>query len=318
MGWGFSKWSSECFGRAVAEAGGRGRQPGVRRSREPRQAGALALKPVLFLRGPVPSLRDHCSTSEARCPGRRASEPRPRPASRSPAASQDSCSTSEARCPGCQPGLLRSREPRLRPMLSRHLHVAKARLQPLPKMLFFWIFTCAQPSIRRHVLRLQNIAQFQNARRLDFRAGKRLSAVEVHIISGPLSIRTGPVSDLKLRNSGNSTFKHAKGSLLCESAPFQVLCSLEAVPGLRFSRRVHQAANRRFSRSLLADRSFKKRPSHTRGALKATTGHHLSQLVRSNRSRASSCTFQLVKTPISPAFFHQGPQDHKSTSFDLT
>ena len=230
MGWGFSKWSSERFRRAVAEAGGRGRQPGVRRSREPRQAGALALKPVLFLRGPVPSLRDDCSTSEARCPGRRASEPRPRPASRSPAASQDSCSTSEARCPGCQPGLLRSREPRLRPMLSRHLHVPKARLQPLPKMLFFfWIFTCAEPSIRRHVLRLENISQFQNPRRLDFRAGRRLSAVEVYIISGPLSIRTSPVSDLRLRNSGNSTFRHTKGSLLWKSTSFQVLCPFEQV-----------------------------------------------------------------------------------------
>ena len=30
--------------------------------------------PMLFLRGPVPSCRGHCSTSEARCPGHRASE----------------------------------------------------------------------------------------------------------------------------------------------------------------------------------------------------------------------------------------------------
>ena len=128
------------------------------------------------------------------------------------------------------------------------------------------------------------------------------------IISGPLSIRTRPVSDLRLRES----------SLLCESASFQAVCSLETVPGLRFSRRVRQAANRRFSRSLLADRSFKKRPSHTRRALKDRTGHHLSQLVRSTASRASSCTCQLVKTPISPAFHLQRSQDHKSTPFDLT
>ena len=52
------------------------------------------------------------------------------------------------------------------------------------------------------------------------------------IISGPLSIRTSPVSDLRLRNSGNSTFGLAKSSLLCESASFQALCSLETVPGL--------------------------------------------------------------------------------------
>ena len=138
------------------------------------------------------------------------------------------------------------------------------------------------------------------------------------IVSGPLSIRTSPVSDLRLRNSGNSTFELAKSSLLCESTSFQALCSLEAVPGLRFSRRVRQTANRRLSRSLLADRSFKKRPSHTRRALKDRTRHHLSQLVRSTASRASSCTFQLVKTPISPAFHLQRSQDHKSTPFDLT
>ena len=36
------------------------------------------------------------------------------------------------------------------------------------------------------------------------------------------------------------------------------------------------------------ERPFKKRPSHTRGALEATTRHHLSQLVRSNQSRAST------------------------------
>ena len=94
--------------------------------------------PMLFLRGPVPSCRGHCSTSEARCPGRRASEPRPRPASRSPAASQDSCLSSEARCPGSQPGLLLLlRGPVPWPMLSRHLHVAKARLQPCQKCFFF-------------------------------------------------------------------------------------------------------------------------------------------------------------------------------------
>ena len=123
---------------------------------------------------------------------------------------------------------------------------------------------------------------------------------------------------LSVRNSKNSTFELAKSSLLCESASFQALCSLETVPGLRFSRRVRQAANRRFSRSLLADRAFKKRPSHTRRALKDRTGHHLSQLVRSTRSRASACTFQLVRTPLSSAFDLQAPQAHKSTSFDLT
>ena len=85
--------------------------------KELRRLGTSA--PMLFLRGPVPSFRDHCSTSEARCPRCRARERRPRPEAgrRQPArtlaspprpgalaASQDSCSSSEARCPGrCSP-----------------------------------------------------------------------------------------------------------------------------------------------------------------------------------------------------------------------
>ena len=127
------------------------------------------------------------------------------PQSPDPGRHQDRRQPARTLAPPPRPGALADAFP---PLTCRQSEAAA-----LPKMLFFfWIFTCGKPSDTRHVLRLQNITQFQNPRRLDFRAGKRLSAVEVYIISGPLSIRTSPVSDLRLRSSGNSTFRHAKGS----------------------------------------------------------------------------------------------------------
>ena len=180
--------------------------------------------------------RGHCSTSEARCPGRRASEPRtqveagrrqlartlappPRPGA---LAARTLAPPPRPGAPPPRPGAPPPRPGALADALPP-LTCRQSEAAALPKMLFFWIFTCGKPSDTRHVLRLQNMTQFQNLRRLDLRADRRLSAVEVHIVSGPLSIRTGPVDDLRLRNSGDSTFSRAKGCLLWKSTSFQVL-----------------------------------------------------------------------------------------------
>ena len=94
---------------------------------------------------------------------------------------------------GSQPGLLLLlRGPVPWPMLSRHLHVAKARLQPCQNCFFFG-FLHAESRRTRDT----------------FSASK---------------------TSLSFRTFEDSTFEQAEGSLLWKSTSFQVLCPFEQVP----------------------------------------------------------------------------------------